>query len=561
MSKTHSFRWRLFVSLLASALIPTVVCIAIMTHITRMQMNGFTETEVADSISILRQDLDSVSQSLTHVAETLTADAAVCEALTMRQSHRLEVNSLLHSAAEDARRFATFDLYSEDGVSLYSTQEGAGTDLSPRWGVLYQAAQTPGETVFYADTNESLLMGAVKLRCEGSHQLGYLVMRLNEQNFSTLLGGKYPRANLLLLNRFFRPVFSSPLYLSTSLAPEIRQHLLSGEKYGEDGFCYQFTYHEATGLYMILRQPQMITGATKWLLYTTGIICVLLSIAVSVAVSLMLSCQLSRPLLRLQEAFDHVQQDDLETHLEVYSEDELGMLTARFNDMVTALKVNRQELLENQQELDQAQIRMLQAQLNPHFLCNTLDTMKWISKINKVPQVALMSTNLADILRFAISTEEFVPLYREIEILERYIEIQRIRLSDDFAFSVDIREELYDCMIPKMILQPIVENAVVHGVNGIKGSTISVRGEFAEGETFRIRITDNGCGFPPEMIGRPYHRDKSKARGHLGLYNVDTILRTKYGEEFGLYLDCGENGVGACVTVLLPVHYEEETEC
>ena len=109
--------------------------------------------------------------------------------------------------------------------------------------------------------------------------------------------------------------------------------------------------------------------------------------------------------------------------------------------MVLALKANRQELVENQRELNQAQVRMLQAQLNPHFLCNTLDTMKWISKINHVPQVALMSTNLADILRFCISAEEFVTLSREVEVLNRYVEIQKIRLSDQFSFLVSLPEK------------------------------------------------------------------------------------------------------------------------
>ena len=200
---------------------------------------------------------------------------------------------------------------------------------------------------------------------------------------------------------------------------------------------------------------------------------------------------------------------------------------------------------------------MLQAQLNPHFLCNTLDTMKWISKINKVPQVALMSTNLADILRFCISAEEFVPLYREMEILERYMEIQKIRLSDDFSFRQEIPEELYDCLVPKMILQPIVENAILHGLRDASGSVIHVRAAEERG-ILHIAVTDNGRGFPLQMLG-PYRRDKDLAKGHLGLYNVDMILRRNFGEEFGLFLEPGDDGVGARVIATLPARYEEET--
>ena len=149
--------------------------------------------------------------------------------------------------------------------------------------------------------------------------------------------------------------------------------------------------------------------------------------------------------------------------------------------------------------------------------------------------------------------------YRELEILERYIEIQKIRLSDDFAFLEEIPEELYDCLVPKMILQPIVENAILHGLNGISGSVIRIWAAAEQG-ILRIAVEDNGRGFPPEMVGA-FRRDRDLAKGHLGLYNVDMILRRNYGEEYGLVLEPGSGGVGARVTASLPIRYEEEEIC
>lgn len=255
-----------------------------------------------------------------------------------------------------------------------------------------------------------------------------------------------------------------------------------------------------------------------------------------------------------------MEQDDLDVHVSRDGEDELGQLASGFNHMVLALKANRQELVENQRELNQAQVRMLQAQLNPHFLCNTLDTMKWISKINHVPQVALMSTNLADILRFCISAEEFVPLRREVEVLNRYVEIQKIRLSDQFSFLVSLPEKLETCMVPKMILQPIVENAILHGLEGISDSVIRVEAA-QEGEDLLITVTDNGHGLPPDMIGHPYRRESAPSGHHLGLFNVDTILKKHYGERYGLYLDNNPAGSGARVRARLPLRRREEEEC
>ena len=205
---------------------------------------------------------------------------------------------------------------------------------------------------------------------------------------------------------------------------------------------------------------------------------------------------------------------------------------------------------------------MLQAQLNPHFLGNTLDTMKWISKINNMPEVAMMSTDLADILRFCISGEEFVPLYRELEILERYIEIQRIRLSDQFSFQVDVPEELLGHPVPKMILQPIVENAILHGLVGVERSLIRVKAEKWQEGSLRVTVTDNGRGIPEEMAGKPYSRETLPDKHHLGLYNVHMILKLHYAEDAGLFLDRGPDGTGTSVTATLPLQTaQEECEC
>lgn len=560
--KRASFRRRLFGAMLLASLIPLLICTVLMVQITRLQMDRRTQEEAERQSEILLESLDTVSTALVSAGERLLDSDSVIHDLASGQGNRLKMNTMLFDATDSFRSYAVFDLYDKDGICRYSTRGSISGNLATDWGVLYGAAANPGEPVFYAsedpsDTGSALLLGAVQLK-EEDGCTGYLVMRMYLAGFHALLDGKYGQNDVLILSRFFRPVYSSESYLIQSLAPALRQQLLSGDRLEDDSYVCTVRHHGATGLYLALRQPVLYTGRTVQLLTTAGIICALISVVISVAVSLPISRQISNPISRLQQAFDKVQQDDLETQVEIPGTDELAQLASRFNRMVSALKANRRELLRNQQELNEAQIRMLQAQLNPHFLCNTLDTMKWISKINKVPQVALMSTNLADILRFCISAEEFVPLYREVEILERYIEIQKIRLSDDFSFTLGIPEELYDCMVPKMILQPIVENAILHGLSDVAGGTIRVSAQEAAG-LLRITVTDNGRGFPEEMVGKPFRRDADK--GHLGLYNVDTILRRNYGEGCGLFLGCGEGGIGASVTAVLPIRYEEESEC
>ena len=563
-SLKNSFRHRLFAAMLLSSLLPLLICSVLMVQITRLRMENKAREDMAQQSAVLCQSLSEIRQAVTGAAARLTDTEAAIHALGSGVGSRLQTNSLLFDATDSWRNLAVFDLYDTAGVCRYSTRGTLSQNLPTDWGVLYGAFQAQGEPVYYAtedpaDTASALLLAGVRLEAEDGCS-GYLVMRLYSAGFHVLLDGKYVQSDVLVLSRFFRPIYGSQTGLTQVLAPQLRQELLEGN-FPEDGsYVYSITYHDVTGLNLVLRQPKMFTATTVRLLTTAGLVCVLVCVFISALVSLPLSRQIAAPLENLMAAFGRVQQDKLETQLPVDRQDEFGQLADRFNHMVHALSVNRQELLTNQQELNQAQIRMLQAQLNPHFLCNTLDTMKWISKINKVPQVAMMATNLADILRFCISAEEFVPLYREMEILHRYIEIQKLRLSDDFSFSECIPEELYDCMVPKMILQPIVENAILHGIDGQSGSTIRICARVADG-LLQIDVTDNGRGFPQEMLGQPYGRDKGLAKGHLGLYNVDMILRRNYGEHCGLFLDCGEGGVGAKVTATLPISYEEEHEC
>ena len=560
----NSFRNRLFAAMLLCSLIPLLICTVLMVQITKLRLDSKTREDGAEQTAALLGSMDFISDALTASAARLQDTDTAIHGLGAGIGSRLQMNSLLFDATDTFRNLAVFDLYDSAGICRYSTRGTVSASLPTDWGVLYGASQTPGQPVYYAsedptDTGAPLLMGAVQLRAEDGCT-GFLVMRLYLAGFHGMLDGKYAQGDILILSRFFRPIYSSQSYLTQTLAPALRQQLLGGEVLNDGDYVYTVCCHEPTGLYLVLRQPRLFTARTVGLLYTASLICMLVCVLISVLVSFPISRQITSPLRRLMGAFDKVQQADLETQLPVERSDEFGRLAVRFNQMVLALKSNREELIRNQQELNEAQIRMLQAQLNPHFLCNTLDTMKWISKINHVPQVALMSTNLADILRFCISAEEFVTLSREVEVLNRYVEIQKIRLSDQFSFVVSLPKELETCMVPKMILQPIVENAILHGLEGISDSVIRVEAA-QEGEDLLITVTDNGHGLPPDMIGHPYRRESAPSGHHLGLYNVDTILKKHYGERYGLYLDNNPAGSGARVRARLPLRRREEEEC
>lgn len=566
---SRSFRGRLFGAFLVVSLIPLLICSMMLLQIFRLRLTDTARNETKDHLSNVLHTMDTLYDGFFSVDTALQGNPLVAEALLGNDGEDTQVYSQLFSATEGLRSYAQFDLYDLKGNWRYSTQSvSVQRQLPTNWGVLQRATQEKTLTFVKSDditaTDEPLLQGAVLLTGAESDPVGYLVISMYHANLRQLLEGTYgTQNNLILLSRYWRPIYCAQPSLAVSIAPELRARLLAGESLdGVSGdFLYSVEYHQPTGMYLVLRRPQVFTQDTMGLLYTVSLSSALVCIAVSVLMSLKLSQQMFRPIERLHTAIEEVGHNNLDVYVAPTQDDELGELARRFNGMVVALKHNQEELVENQRELNKAQIRMLQAQLNPHFLCNTLDTMKWISKINQMPQVALMSTSLADILRFCISPDEFVPLRREVETLERYIEIQKIRLSSSFSFEVELPMELEDCLVPKMVLQPIVENAILHGLEGMEQGKIRVEAKRAETGLLQIVVADNGCGIPQEMTG-PYSRQsREKARGHLGLYNVDTILLKHYGEGFGLFLENRSDETGAMVTATLPIRNEEDNVC
>ena len=567
MKKPHSFRRQLFAGFLLVSLIPLLICSAMLLQIFRLRLSDNEMTQAEQALDESLQALDLLDEGIASAVRELQENQAVSQALFEEHAEDTLINSQLFRASGEAKNFARLDLYDISGNWRYSTQtEPDSRRLPTNWGILYEAAQAPENALVYiagedsGSTQAPVLQGASMLTDRYGAPTGYLVISVSPSGFRSLLGGKAGAQNdLLLLSRYWRPVYCTRASLGETLAASLRAQLLAGEPLSglSEDYIYSIRQHPATGLYVILQQPQLFTRSTMRLLYTVSISCALICVAVCVAMSFQMSRQLFRPIGQLHHAIRQVGKNNLDVHIPVGQQNELGELAQQFNTMVIDLKHNQQVLVENQQALNEAQIRMLQAQLNPHFLCNTLDTMKWISKINQVPQVALMSTNLADIMRFCITPEEFVPLRQEVEILKRYMEIQRIRLADSFTFSVSVPPELEDCLVPKMMLQPLAENAVLHGLTGVEGGRLEVTAQARDGILI-IRVADNGSGLPPELLGK--YRQRAAGEGHLGLFNVDTILQKHYGAGFGLYLENRTDGTGAIITATLPVIHKEETQ-
>lgn len=452
--------------------------------------------------------------------------------------------SLLEPVYEEGR----FYLYSQDG-GVYAVNGGAqAPEFTPDWGVFRAAAQQPGETIFLPADGTALCA----VRTVGT---GFLLAQVDAARLDALLldcCGE--NENLLGLNAQGRLTYALQPANAQPVAQALRRQLLAGETLAGmgDENNYHLLREETTGLFLILQQPRVFNAGVR---ETYSLVCAvmgLLCLLLCLWGGWVLSRHLSRPVRELSAAMEQAQQGNFSLRLPAGREDELGRLNDSFNRMMTEYQENLRRSVQHEKELNDARLRMMQAQLNPHFLYNTLDSLKWMGVAHNAPQVSALAADLASLLRASISGNEFVTLEEELELVERYIDIQSIRFADRFVCEIAVDEQYQGCMVPKLVLQPLVENAILHGVSDREDGYIKL---WAEGDekTVTLFVSDNGCGMPPEMVAAINRGDAREAGGHLGIYNVNSIIKLHFGAQYGISASSAP-GRGSRVRVRLPNH-------
>ncbi|MBW5448564.1 HAMP domain-containing protein [Cohnella sp. CFH 77786] len=259
-----------------------------------------------------------------------------------------------------------------------------------------------------------------------------------------------------------------------------------------------------------------------------------------------------KPVRALKYGIVQVRQGNFDFELQTRSQDELGLLVLSFNRMVSTIRTLIREKYEERLARQNAEFKYLQTQMNPHFMYNTLQIINGMAIVKDVPDISKVSSSLAKMLRYSLNMDQgSVTLREEIENVKWYLDIQKTRFHEYFDYEIFVEEDVYDCPVIKLILQPIVENAFVHGIEP-KGENGKIRITAGRKEgILRIEVIDNGAGMGPAELERLRSAiDGSGAAdgetpegGHnrIGLKNIQNRLRLKYGPAYGLKLDSVRN--------------------
>ncbi|WRS28660.1 sensor histidine kinase [Oscillospiraceae bacterium MB08-C2-2] len=231
---------------------------------------------------------------------------------------------------------------------------------------------------------------------------------------------------------------------------------------------------------------------------------------------------------------------------------EIHTLDTGFNEMVNRINVLMEKQREDQKYLHRTELELLQAQINPHFLYNTLDSIAILAENHRYAEVVKMVTSLSVFFRHSLNKgKDIITLRAERDQVSSYLEIQQIRYSDILNYKIYIPEDFLDCMVPKLVLQPIVENAIYHGTKNKRGiGLITISGESC-GEDIMLRISDDGAGMDKEQLRALQAGVYEDRHTGLGLVNVHKRIKLYCGEEYGLSFK-SELGKGTTVSILLP---------
>ena len=549
----RSFRNRIFLTVLLAALVPLLLCDVLMTQVMIARSERDLAAEARQEMGQLEGRLDGLLEQCVAAADRLAGSTVTRSALRRGGDDSRILYQLLYRDTVALRDYADFEIYDGAGKCLYTTASALPADRSGDWGVLRAARQETG-TVLRAEGGG--LTGARTITTREGEVLGYVVFRMAGGNFDQLFApGLRPSDDVLLVDPTWRMVYCTQSAHAQDTLSALRAQLLSGQPLtgGEEDCGYYVSSGAQTGLFLILQQPKTYTAQVVRSIYFVAGVMGLLCLGLCLVCAWWLSRHLSEPVGELDAAMGRVEKGDYDVRIRSARQDEMGRLAASFDRMTQEYQQNLARSVQRERELNETRLRMLQSQLNPHFLYNTLDCMKWLGVTHGVAQIATLATDLAALLRAGISGSEHITLEDELELIRRYLDIQEIRFGDRFVCEIDVDERFQHCVVPKLVLQPLVENAIIHGVADSDEGFIKLWAE-QQGDDLLLMVSDNGGGIPEDVLRR-LNGHETIPGSHLGLNNVDRIVRLSYGESYGLTARVTEQGSLVCLR--LPIQRGE----
>ncbi|MDQ0193373.1 sensor histidine kinase [Paenibacillus wynnii] len=425
----------------------------------------------------------------------------------------------------------------------------------------------------YPDRNVISIMAAVKQRI--THEvIGFIIIDLDdsfiEQFCDKVTIGK--TGFFYILDQKDLPIFVPKISPKDSELVH-QTNLPQWQKSNRDSFVLPtdskpkfvvYTTSQSTGWKIIGMAPLQEIVAEANRIRQLIIVSVILSAIFALTLYFFLTQRITRPMQLLQNKMRLAASGYLEAKVKPTGQDEIADLGKSFNIMLEKIKMLLEKSIREQEQVQKAELRTLQAQINPHFLYNTLDSIIWMSEAGKSDSVVNMVKALSRFFRISLNKgRDWISIKTELEHAESYLVIQQMRYRDILDYEMRVPPELQVYPILKMTLQPLIENAIYHGIKNKRGKgLITIEGHIEDYTVIVLTVTDNGIGIKPQQLeflrqhlNTPIEIDagakEDSMEGGFGLQNVHQRLRLYFGEGFGVHLE-STDGEGTQISIRIP---------
>ncbi|PRR70775.1 cache domain-containing sensor histidine kinase [Clostridium thermopalmarium] len=568
----HSFKGKLFASFIVIGVVPLLLMALISYFNTVKLIKDKISSSIVQNLQIASSLIDSNMRDFTSIVSFISQNSEIQRILNKKeykdyndrfadvQSVYRITNILLATEKLDVPIYIT----GQGALSKFSTTDSFAPIYANINGEIFKSIDKveDGKELIYihrrVDGRDSkdvvMAIGKQIISAKNSEKLGYVVMDVYDEYFNDIFKSVnvYSGSNMYILNKD-DTIITDKLYKNRTGFKFYEKYLDSilenkSGRFdciidGEKNILYFTTSN--SGLKVIETVPAQIMYKDSIVIVRTFVFLAVWFSIIAILCSFLLSKSISDPVNNLSKLMHEVEKGNRDVSFDLVQEDEIGQLGKSFNNMIKEINRLIEEVYMKQYLLKEAEFKALKAQVNPHFLYNALESIKWMAKLGEKDNVVLMVTALGKFLRYSISNKgDIVTVREDIEQINNYLTIQKIRYGDKINVEIDIEENLYDKEIIKLLLQPLVENAIVHGLEPKRDKgNLYIKG-YIQDDDLCFEIIDDGVGIGNSVI---------KGEG-IGISNVNRRIKLHYGEDYGVVI---ENKQGfTIVKVSVPDSYK-----
>ncbi|MBB5325435.1 two-component system sensor histidine kinase YesM [Anoxybacillus tepidamans] len=544
-------------------------------HVVSTLLKNNAEEQIEQTVTQANGRLEALYKQLDGLTNQITTNMYVQQMLLKEVNgdylgfrERQNLQQLVNSFQTYSDGIQSFELYTSNYKRVFPLDE---IDLVNRLGIHWvkQAEEAKGKMVWIGRDPKSphffVVLRQIRLMDRWFSPGGYLLVRINPEyfQFTDFITSKTKKQGYMLVaDRDLTPIFSNFVGDSKEI---LHAQQRTVQQNGEEYIVVKQTSPLTGWVLMIVTPVSALTDGVA-ILKNTILFSGAIGFLIFFIFSLFLSTMVTQPILKLTKAMQRGKDGELRPSPPISSTVEINELNDTYNALVENINHLIQVVYEKELVRSRAELKALQAQINPHFLFNTLDALYWSLVEKEEEELAQVVLNMSELFRYTVSNskqDEWVTLYEEIEHIRRYMEIMKLRWGDRLLWNIVIPASCFDIRIPKLLIQPLVENAVLHGIGnktdlGIVWVTVE---DCHESSDIVIKVADDGYGMDEQTKEKVNellnNKEVSSAKGSgMALVNVNKRLQLYYGEERKLVIH-SELGQGTVVLLKIPKSGEE----